>query len=95
MNRKQINVIIAKRNRDEYLHTCLRSLERANMNQEYKVDVYVSDDSKCICRLVDNYLNIEVHLIHSSEQTKLFNKAKLLNKALKSMNLFSFFAGWY
>jgi hypothetical protein len=80
---KQINVIIAERDRGDCLSVCLYHLNAANLDRLYNVDVYVVSDRKVNSNTVCN--NINVHLLFFPTLSKYFNKAVLLNYGLEIM----------
>ena len=82
---KFVNIIIAKRGRDEFLPYCLSCLNVANVERNYDVRVYIIDDSEpFIAFNHKHYPSIEVIHIPFKTQGE-FNKAKLLNDGLEFM----------
>jgi hypothetical protein len=81
---KNINVIVAKHERDDYLAVCLHYLNIANKSRRYNVDVYIVDDRGRRNNLCLE--NIDIHTLYLPILDKHFNKAKLLNYGLETMN---------
>lgn len=81
---KKFNIIIAKRERDEYLRWCLHFLNKANREKKHDVNIYVIDDSQIVPREDDNYNNVKVFRYYWRVSND-FNKSSLLNYGLKIM----------
>lgn len=80
---KKFNIIIAKRERDEYLKWCLHFFNEANKDKKHDIHIYVIDDSSM--RQDFNYENINVFRHYYGAFQEDFNKSKLLNHGLKIM----------
>ena len=79
---KQINIIIAERDRDDCLSVCLHHLDIANSGKLYNVIVYVVSDRRSTLVHCEN---IYVFMYYFPTLTKYFNKAALLNYGLEVM----------
>ena len=78
----QVNIIIPKRGRDNYLDTCLYYLNLCCLDKQFKVNVYVIDDTtKLPFKKYDNFNLTSIYLPNSG----LFNKSKLINRGLLEM----------
>ena len=88
---KRVNIIIPKRDRHEFLATCLHYLNLACANPGFKVTVYVSDDSVNETPPLGHYKNFKLmHLRFPN--SGLFNKSRLINNALSRMDDFDWFS---
>jgi hypothetical protein len=85
---KPVNIVIAKRGRDNYLSLCLHYIRRAGEHQNLNIDIYVVDDSIVPCdkTFLKGTTNINVYYTHLEQTSNHFNKAKLLNYGLEIMN---------
>jgi len=85
MNR--VNVIIAKRGRNEYLKVCLDYLDYSNFIAELDVEVYVIDDVVQVYpTLPFSYSNINVnYMLCKNNTSDLFVKSALLNQGIYHM----------
>lgn len=86
----RVNIIIAKRDRNEHLKVCLHYLNRCCSDSKYKVNVYVVDDS-VISFEHTPYSNFNLVYL-SYPNSGLFNKSKLINYALARMDDFDWFS---
>jgi hypothetical protein len=80
----KFNVIIAKRDRTEYLNTCLHYLNLANQDGKHSVFVYITSDSDKELALPEQYNHIPIESYYFPVEG-FFNKSKLLNNSLEKM----------
>lgn len=82
--KKNVNVIISKRGRDDYLIVCLHYLNKANAAKRYHINVYVVSD----IRYEVNYTadNIDIRSLFIPRIDNDFNKSRLLNYGLRNMD---------
>jgi len=79
---KQVNIYIAKRDREEQFLNCLHYLNEANKNNKYMVTVIVAEDVDKLSYRSISFPNIEVKFLEFIS-TGLFNKSKLLNACIE------------
>jgi tetratricopeptide (TPR) repeat protein len=76
----KFNIIIAKKNRREYLLTCLHYLNLSNAEQIHDVEIHIShDDDEAL--EYSHFKNVKV-FFHPVERKNIFNKSHLLNNSI-------------
>lgn len=84
------NIIVAKRDRDEYLECCLRSIDEAANRADVDVCVYVIDDeNNGYLEYIDSDIEFKrricVRYICAVRKDESFNKSRLLNQGFQEM----------
>lgn len=81
----RVNLIIAKRGREDHLGACLHFLNQANTLRAFDIVAYVIDEysteSQALMEL-PRYGNLTVRRIKVAESSDKFNKSRLLNTGL-------------
>lgn len=85
-SKKKFNIVIAKRDRDEYLKLCLHYLNIAAQGYDVEVTISCDDMSNLMEFNTFNFRFSNLNILWlSNEKINNFCKSKLLNKALLNM----------
>ncbi len=86
----KINIIIAKRGRDEYLKLALHNFNEADSIRKYDIDIYIGEDLKENINKIDYsiYKNIKVHHLYISNLPQagdLFCRGYIMDNLMRRM----------